>query len=500
MRRGRTRQAKVEAAPQRPDGLHGRLTTAYAPLRDADADKIIDTAITLLAESGVVFEPGTRADDLLRGAGCTLDGKGIVKIPQAVTRRALETVAKKIVLYDRNGENPITISADHTAFMPGMTCIAVYDDETGKPRPSNRADLAAVTRLADGLPNIDAICVAVKNVADSTMHGEIDEFVCMMENTTKPLEYLCEHPASFDAVIEIATALRGGARALAERPYFLHLVTPLPVHFARIHIDQIISGVEAGVPVGVGTLPIGGASSPITLAGCLVHSLMTDFAAMVLGQLVKEGSCCIGSSDVFFMEPATGAIGSFAQTSMGDMAACQIRRKMGLPSLTGWGGCSVARRFNQDAVWEIAANMMQMFYSRPATCDYLGSLDQGLTYSDHALLLCDDMAGLLRKMWDGAEVSDDMIGTDLMRDLGPTGQYLAAQHTVDHCRTQVWNSRYLGPNIPLSNGGLPDLDLMERIAVDLAKRRTAPPPPPPSEAVMDVARDVLSRFVGHQEP
>ena len=494
MRRGRTRQSRTGSTPQRHNGCHLGPTSAYAPLSEAEVDKVIDTAVMLLAESGVVFEPGTAADSLLCDAGCDLDGKGIVKIPQSVTRRALETVAKKTVLFDRNGRNPITIGPDHTVFMPGMPCIAVYDSTTGKPRASNREDLAAVTRLADGLPNIDAICVAVKNVADSTMHGEIDEFVCMMENSTKPLEYLCEHPESLDAVLEIATALRGSAGKLAARPYFLHLVTPLPVHFARIHIDQILAGIAAGVPVGVGTLPIGGASSPITLAGCLVHSLMTDFAAMVLGQLAAEGCFCVGGSDVFFMEPATGAIGSFSQTAMADMAACQVRRRLGLPSLTGSGGCSVARRFNQDAVWEISANMMQMFYSRPATCDYLGSLDQGLTYSDHALLLCDDMAGLLRKMWEGVTVSDEMIGTELIRALGPTGQFLAEQHTVDNCRKQVWNSRYLGPNIPLSNGGLPDLDLMERIETDLAERRAAPPPPAPSDAVMRVARDVLSRF------
>ncbi|MBW7920786.1 MAG: trimethylamine methyltransferase family protein [Rubellimicrobium sp.] len=498
MRRGRSRQIETDTTPSAPVRRHAGPTAAYDPLSDAQADRIIDTAIMLLAESGVVFDPGTRADALLRDAGCDLDGEGIVKIPESVTRRALETVAKQAVIHDRNGENPVTISAEETVFMPGMTCIAVYDADTGRSRPSNRDDLAAVTRLADGLPNIDAVCVAVKNVADSTMHGEIDEFVCMMENTTKPLEYLCEHPESLDAVIEIATALRGSAQALAERPYFLHLVTPLPVHFAQIHIDQIIAAAEAGVPVGVGTLPIGGASSPITLAGCLVHALMTDLAAIVLGQLVAEGCFCIGCSDVFFMEPATGAIGSFAQTTMADMAACQVRRRLGLPSLTGSGGCSVARRFNQDAVWEISANMMQMFYNRPATCDYLGSLDQGLTYSDHALLLCDDMAGLLRKLWEGMEVSDEMIGTGLIRELGPKGQFLAAQHTVDNCRTQVWNSRYLGANIPLGNGGLPDLDLMERLAVDLARRRAAPPPEPPPGAVMEAARAVLARFEGRQ--
>lgn len=493
MRRGRSRNKPAAPIAQRPETRHFGPTPAYGPLSDADVTKVVDTAISLMATSGIVFEPGTEADDLLRAYGCDVGADGIVKFPEDITRRALETMAHEVEIFDRNGENPVTISAQHTLFMPGMTCIAVYGED-GEPRPSTRDDLAAITRLADGLPNIDAVCVSVKNVPDSTMHGEIDEFVCMMENTTKPLEYLCEYPESLDAVIEIASAVRGGTEALRAKPYFFHIITPLPVNYAKIHIDQIISGVRAGVPIGVGTLPIGGASSPITLAGCLVHSLMTDFAAMVLGQAVQEGSFCIGGSDVFFMEPATGAIGSFSQTSMGDMAACQVRRALNIPPLTGSGGCSVARRFNQDAVWEISANMMQMYYNRPATCDYLGSLDQGLTFSEPALLLCDDMAGLLRKMWEGAEVSDAIIGTDLIQSLGPRGQFLAEQHTVDHCRTQVWNSRYLGPNIPLSTSGLADQDLFERIEDDLAIRRAVPHPPAPSDEVMEVAAEVLTRF------
>ncbi|WP_299351498.1 trimethylamine methyltransferase family protein [uncultured Shimia sp.] len=494
MRRGRARKVAEPTEIQRPNTSHFGPTPAYGPMSNAEVTKVIDTAVSLMATSGIVFEPGTEADDLLAAVGCELGEDGIVKIPEAVTRKALQTVARETVLFDRNGDNPVTISPHHTIFMPGMTNIGVFDEETGEPRPSTREDLAAITRLSDGLPNIDAICVSVKNIADSTMHGEIDEFVCMMENTTKPLEYLCEYPESLEAVIEIASAVRGGAEGLRAKPYFFHLVTPLPVSFASIHIDQIISAVRAGVPVGVGTLSIGGASSPITLAGCLVHCLMTDFAAIVLGQLVQEGSFCMGGSDVFFMEPATGAIGSFSQMTMGDMAAAQARRSLGFPSLTASGGCTVARRFNQDAVWEISASTMNVFYHRPATVDYLGSLDQGLTFSEVSLLFSDDQAGMLRKMWEGITVSDDQIGTDLIDSLGPKGQFLAEQHTVDNCRTQVWNSRYLGPNTPLSNGGLPDLDLFERIELDLAERRAAPPPPAPADEVMQVAKDVLSRF------
>ena len=494
MRRTRSRKRPAVEETTRHHGSHAGPTPPYGFMSEADVSKTIDTTISLLASAGVVFEPGTEADDLLRDAGCEMDSDGIVKIPESVTREALKTTARQATLWDRNGEHPITIDCNHTWFMPGMTNIAVYDEHTGEPRPSTREDLAAITRLADGLANIDAVCLAVKNVPESNLYGEVDEFVCMMENTIKPLEYLCEYPVSLDAVVEIASALRGSAAALKERPYFLHLVTPLPVSFARIHIEQILLAVRAGVPVGVGTLAIGGASSPITLAGCLTHCLMTDFAAIVLGQLAAPGSFCMGGSDVFFMEPATGAIGSFAQMSMADMAACQVRRSLGFPSLTASGGCTVARRFNQDAVWEITASTMNMFYHRPATCDYLGSLDQGLTFSETALLFSDDMAGLLRKMWEGMTVSDEQIATDLINRLGPKGQFLGEQHSADNCRSQVWNSRYLGPNTPLSNSGLADQDLFERIEADLAERRKAPPPKTPPESVMTKAREVLSRF------
>ena len=189
-----------------------------------------------------------------------------------------------------------------------------------------------------------------------------------------------------------------------------------------MHIDQLIQAVRAGVPVSIGTLPIGGASTPITTAGSIVNSLATDFAAMVLAQLVRRGSFVIGSSDVCFMEPATGSIGNFAQTSLADLIMCQVRRQLQLPSFTGAAGYSGAARFNQDAVAELTAGMLQAFYSRPATLDYCGSLDQGLTYSLHALLLCNDLAGLLRTMWQGVQIDDGTLALDLACQVGPARQ------------------------------------------------------------------------------
>jgi trimethylamine--corrinoid protein Co-methyltransferase len=497
MRRAAARKRLADSqAPVADPGLHAGPTAAYAGITTAAVDRIIAAAKQLLSETGVVFAPGTEADALLTAAGCQMVGDGIVRMPVDVIDRALARSPKSCTLWNRDGTKAIKIDDKHTWFFPGMTNIAIFDLETGEPRPSKRADLAMITRLADGLPNIDGVCISCKDVSRIDQYGEIDEFVCMIENTTKPLEYLCEHASSLKAVIDISAALRHGHTNLRAKPYFLQIITPLPLKFADTHIEQIIMAARAGIPVSVGTLPIGGASTPITLAGGIAHSLATDFAAMVLAQQASPGAFCIGSSDVCFMEPASGAIGSFSQTSIADLAMCQIRRSMGIPSLTGIAGATNARRFNQDAVWELSSNMMQTFYSRPATCDYLGSLDQGLTYSAHALLFCDDVAGLLRRMWEGFEVNDDQLALGLANELGPAGNFLGQKHTAENCRSQVWNSRYFGANMPRSNSGAADASLFERIDQDLKQRLKAPPAADLPQETVNQINAILSEYKG----
>lgn len=480
------------AAAQR--GLHTGATPPYDPLAPADADRIVEATLEVMRNAGVAFDAEPRVMALFREAGCNVSNDGLVRFPPDLVRETLARMPGSVRLWNRAASDFIEIDNRHTWFIPGMTCIRVYDRVTGEPRDSTREDLATNTRVADALPNVDAVTITSKNVARSDICGEVDEFVTLAENTGKPLEYLCEHVESLQAVIDMAAAIRGGRRELAEKPYFLHIVTPLPMYYAGMHTEQILTAVEAGIPVGMGTVTIGGASAPITMGGCLVHSLATDLAGMVLAQLARPGCFCIGGSDPNFMEVATGGIGSFTQTSLADMAMCQIARRLGYPSLTGIGGCSIARRFNQDAVWELSSSMMHTWFSRPATCDYLGSLDQGLTYSLHALLFCDELAGMLRRMWAGIGVDDERLATELTLQEGPRGGYLTQPHTAKHCRTEPWNARFLGPHIPVSTGADPDRDLYERLDEALETILEEHRPDPLPEEVHERIRALQRRF------
>jgi len=316
----------------------------------------------------------------------------------------------------------------------------------------------------------------------------------MAENTTKPLEYLCENTEALDAVIEMAAAIRGGKERLAEKPYFTHIITPLPLYFAKTHSDQVIRGAECGIPVTLGTLSIGGGSAPYTIAGCMTHSLATDFAGMTLSQLVRKGSFCIGSSECRFMEPATGGLGNAVPDFLADMAMRQARSRFGLPPLAGGGGSSRSQRFNQDAAHDIAMGMLRSFYMKPGTLDYVGSIDAGISYSLHALLLGNDLAGMLRCMWKGIPVDDEHLALDVTQSIGLKGNYLGEQHTAKHCRDNYWNTRYFGANYPLSSNLLPGKDLIERIDVDLREILSKHRPEAMPRAIHEQIRTIHAAF------
>jgi trimethylamine:corrinoid methyltransferase-like protein len=97
-------------------------------------------------------------------------------------------------------------------------------------------------------------------------------------------------------------------------------------------------------------------------------------------------------------------------------------------------------------------------------------------------------------MWQGVQIDDDSLALDLARTVGPRGNYLAQPHTVAHCREHLWQSRYFGPNMPLSTAGGPDTDLCARIDRDLRELLQNHQPPPLDQELAGRLRAIRARF------
>ena len=239
-------------------------------------------------------------------------------------------------------------------------------------------------------------------------------------------------------------------------------------YLAKAHTDQMIRAIESGIPVSVGTVTIGGASTPMTIAGSLIHGLATDFAAMVLGQRVRRGCFCVGSSDIAFMDPISGSLSGIAQTWSAEAAAAQIINSLGFPSLSRLAGVGSGGDFDPDTVSQATATMIEVFYSRPTTVDLLSMVDGGMTYSLRLLLLCHDLIGMLRTLWKGIRIDDETLALELTRSQGPRASYLAQRHTAKHARLEAWRSRYLAAPGETGAAGDGERGLTERIDAHLA--------------------------------
>ena len=107
-------------------GLHRGPTPSYSPVSGQDAQRLIDATFELMSETGIGFEPVPGLMDRLRAAGCEVSADGLVKFPVDLIQKSIDSVAKSVRLWNRDGSDSIEIDCKHTWFVPGMTCIKVY--------------------------------------------------------------------------------------------------------------------------------------------------------------------------------------------------------------------------------------------------------------------------------------------------------------------------------------------------------------------------------------
>jgi trimethylamine---corrinoid protein Co-methyltransferase len=459
-------------------------------LSEKDINAIINNAFELLRDPGIRFDPDPRVLDLFSAVGCHVSSQGVVSITRDLVESSIDSVEKEMTLWDRNGNR---VDVPGMSFSSGMGCINVIDMETGEPRSSNRDDLATAARLVDALPEIDGICQPCKITERSDVYGEIDEFNVIASNTTKPLSYISEYVASLEAAIEIATAIRGGSDQLREKPYFSYGISQMPLYYSQKEIDQIFIGIENGIPLSSGSIVIGGATSPMTIAGSLVHCLATDFALIALGQLIKKGCYCLSTSELNFLDPKTGNFGGIPEVNLGELARFQIFRSVGL-SAGSTGGTSSSPVFNQNCAADIASSMMHAFYSGAGYTYYLGTIEALKTFSFHALFYCHELAGMIRRMEKGFEVNEDTLALDVTRKVGLKCNYLAEKHTARHCRTELRQPRYYKclSMEQWQNEG--QKDLFDRIDKDLKNTIADHQPEPLPKEVRQKINTVLHKY------
>src|SRR6185436_19261455 len=204
--------------------------------------------------------------------------------------RALKTTPKSITVWNVTGTKSIEIGGDNVTFDPGSAAIKVLLQDRSV-RSSTSADYVKLSRLVHQLPNIRAHSTSLVPHDLPIESADYFRLYIAVQTCDKPLVTGLFRHESFDAMLEMMAILRGSKQGVLEKPLALFDACPSsPLRWSELTSESLMKCAEAGVPSEVVSVPLTGATGPVTLSGSLVVHTAENLAGIALAQAIRPGA------------------------------------------------------------------------------------------------------------------------------------------------------------------------------------------------------------------
>jgi len=415
-------------------GLNSRMTV----LSDEKCQAIYDAALSIIADLGMTV-PHAVARGLLVGAGATVAGEDLVRIPRELVHKTRKTVPSMIPVYDRSGGLAMQLGGFNSYFGTGSDLMNIYDLETGVRRPSKLTDVGRMARLCDGLPNIDFVMSSAYPHDVEAYASYLEGFRAMVSNTTKPMVVTAAGVEDLEVMWKIACELRGGAEQLRARPYFIQYGEPVsPLEHPVEVLDKLLFCADWGIPLVYAPAPTAGATAPITPAGQIAQGVAESLFGLVIHQLRQPGAPFItGSASAKLDMTTLQQLYNSAERYTTDLGILEMARWLDIPN---WSFAGTSDSQCVDAQAGIDATELTLLAMQAgANLNHdVGYLDFGLTCAPELVVIVDEIIAMNRRVLEGIEVNDETLASDVIATVGPGGDFLRTRHTRAHVRALQW--------------------------------------------------------------
>jgi trimethylamine---corrinoid protein Co-methyltransferase len=410
-----------------------QVTPGIRLLSDDQKKEVHSATLELLRRTGVKVLVG-EVRDLLEEAGCWLDGER-VRIPPHLIDWAIDVAPSRVVLCDRDGEPAMTLEGRKGYYGTGSDTPFVLDAETGERRQAVLNDVANVARLVDALEHIDFLmCMGIASDVTESI-SDLYHFREMLSNTTKPLVYTAWDRQNLEAIVEMAEAVAGGSEALRRSPFCALYSEPIsPLTHAKESCEKLLFIADKGLPVVYTPAVMIGGTAPVTVAGALVQANAEQLSGLLITQLIREGAPVIGAGGILHMDMSKGLISYAAPEFMLAMTAfSEMYHHYEIP-IFSFAGCSDAKIFDQQAAAEGALWMLLTALGGGNLIHDVGYVESGMTASYQQLVSMNEVAGLVKRIMRGVELTEETVPLDVIDQVGPGGHFLGEEHTFEHFR------------------------------------------------------------------
>ena len=421
---------------------HAQARPQYRLLTENQIKGIHLATLELLEEVGVrvQFEEGI---ELLKKADCPIRKEGNVRIPRGLVEECIRSAPSRLSIFSRQGEEAMRLEGRRVYFGLGTDLLTTIDLETGEWRPSQLRDVVHAALMGDYFKEIDFIASFAHPQDVPANLAYVASFRALVENSTKPIFFTAAGEEDLSIIIEMAEAVAGSAEALHEKPFLIHYAEPTsPLSHSYGALRKLFLCADKKVPVNYTPAVLAGASGPVTLAGAIIQANAEALSGLVLHQLRSSGAPIISGFAVtpMDMRTTTCAYGS-PEYRLALSACADLYHYYGIP-VWGTAGCSDANTLDQQAAMEWALSILAAALDGANLVHDVGYLGQGSVGSPAAIVMCSEIISYVNRLIRGVEFGDDRIGMEVIRRVGPGGNFLAEEHTLRFYREEQWQPKF----------------------------------------------------------
>jgi trimethylamine--corrinoid protein Co-methyltransferase len=403
-------------------------------------------SLEILERTGILVHYD-EAFNLLRKAGCYTRNGNRVFIPGPLVEEAIQSVPERITISNRKGERCLYLEGRKSYFGTGSDTPNVIDIHTGKRRKAILDDVRDAAKVSDYLENIDF--VMSMGLADDVPPKLSDryQFEAMVSNTIKPIMFTAWDREGLEDIYWMAVAVAGSEENLRRNPFLIHYSEPIaPFIHPKDSLQKLLFCAEKGIPVEYHCISIAGATAPATLAGSFVQANARMLSSIVIHQLKHKGAPLIVQSPVIYLDMKTSLMPYFGpEWCLSTLMSKEMALYYGVPTF-GKAGATDAKVLDQQSGIEIGMSILTESLVGNNLIHDIGYLEAGLTSSLAAIAICDEVISHVKRFMKGIDISPEHIAIELIDKVGPDGNYITMEHTLQNFRKEAWFPKLLDRN------------------------------------------------------
>ena len=406
----------------------------YKPLTPKDVTQIDKTARQILENVGIHIHDGAFLDTLeTKGIQVDYDNQ-LIRFSSDWLDENLSCTPSHFTLYSRDGRNDIHIGNGNVYFANGGRAFRILDMGTGSYRLTLLKDVALTATLVNHLGYINFYVIACQAHDIKPEKYHLLDFYHAINHTTKHVMGGCDDIDGVEQMWKLLSIVAGGENILREKPLVTVIINPIsPLTIDTRTLNILYFCATHGIPLACDSAPIAGATAPATLAGTLTLMHAESLACVALAQAFAPGTKVLYGSvpatiDLRNMEYTMGS----AEMTMMNAAAVQLAKYYNLPVYAS-GGLTEAKSPDIQAGIEEGFSNLSVAMAG-ADCVHLaaGMLDSGNCISGEQYVIDNEVIGMIQRILRGIKVNKATLGFDVIQKVGPSGNYVLEDHTIEH--------------------------------------------------------------------